>query len=296
LYPLLSTLGAVTKDSFDAWIKSRSDYFLNENDKVDFICDTEAMKDFNKILYPRYGYRLSYEDKDVKKYFPESVYQTEIVSIGSTKEKEQNALYQEMLKKAEEYKQLGLQAKKLVEEMRYRQSTELLKSDSLIEIAQNYLEQGHSVCIFVNYRETLAYLAKKMKTKSLIFGNQDNYGINREKVIEDFQDNKINLVLCMVDAGGQSISLHDLHGGHPRVSLICPTYDSIKLKQVLGRTYRAGSKTTPIMKLVYAAGTVEEKVSETVNKKLSNISALNDGDLMEEDFFKMGERVCEEKN
>jgi len=39
---------------------------------------------------------------------------------------------------------------------------------------------------------------------------------------------------------------------------------------------------------VYAAGTIEEKVAETVNKKLDNIAALNDGDLMEPDLFRLG--------
>jgi hypothetical protein len=39
------------------------------------------------------------------------------------------------------------------------------------------------------------------------------------------------------------------------------------------------------MKLIYAAGTVEEKVSVSVNSKIDNILALNDGDLMETDLF-----------
>ncbi len=42
------------------------------------------------------------------------------------------------------------------------------------------------------------------------------------------------------------------------------------------------------MKLVYAAGTVEEKVADVVNRKLDNIAALNDGDLMEPDLFQLG--------
>jgi hypothetical protein len=39
--------------------------------------------------------------------------------------------------------------------------------------------------------------------------------------------------------------------------------------------------------MVYAAGTVEEKVAERVNEKLDNIAALNDGDLMESDMFNL---------
>jgi hypothetical protein len=50
----------------------------------------------------------------------------------------------------------------------------------------------------------------------------------------------------------------------------------------------------PVLKLVYAAGTIEEKVAQNVNQKLDNISALNDGDLMEPDLFKLGIRREEE--
>jgi hypothetical protein len=42
------------------------------------------------------------------------------------------------------------------------------------------------------------------------------------------------------------------------------------------------------MKLVYAADTVEEKVANSVNRKLDSIAALNNGDLMEPDLFNMG--------
>jgi hypothetical protein len=83
----------------------------------------------------------------------------------------------------------------------------------------------------------------------------------------------------MIDAGGQSISLHDLIGKHQRVSLISPSYQSIKIKQVFGRTRRAGSKTIPIIKLVYAANTIEEKVCARVQEKIKNIDALMDGDI-----------------
>jgi hypothetical protein len=56
-------------------------------------------------------------------------------------------------------------------------------------------------------------------------------------------------------------------------------YHAIALQQIFGRTKRALSKSTPIMKLVYAANTIEEKVAVSVQSKLKNIASLNDGDL-----------------
>jgi superfamily II DNA or RNA helicase len=155
-------------------------------------------------------------------------------------------------------------------------------------MVKEYLYEGMAVCVFVNFRETLRYLSENLQTKSLIFGDQERFGLIRESVIENFQNGVERLILCMTDAGGQSVDLHDLQGRARRISLICPTYNPVALQQVLGRTLRAGSKSTPIMKLVYAAGTIEEKVAETVNRKLDNIAALNDGDLMEPDLFSLG--------
>jgi hypothetical protein len=52
------------------------------------------------------------------------------------------------------------------------------------------------------------------------------------------------------------------------------------LVQVLGRVYRAGAKTPVIQKIVYCAKTWEDKICKTIKRKLSNISGINDGDLM----------------
>ena len=283
---LFQVLHIKTAEEFDTWLLEQG-HFTNQYNTLESLTVLSDMKIINKILYPKYGYRVSYEDPAVKAYFPERVIQTEVVDIGSNLVTEQNRAYSEMMVKAARLKMLGKQAELLVADLRYRQHAELLKVKTLVEMTQEYLYEGMSVVVFVNFRETLRYLAELLQTKSLIFGDQERYGINREQVMEDFQANRERVVLCMVDAGGQSLDLHDLEGGFRRISLICPTYNPVALQQVLGRTYRAGSKSIPIMKLVYAAGTVEEKVSETVNRKLDNIAALNDGDLMEPDLFNL---------
>jgi len=62
-------------------------------------------------------------------------------------------------------------------------------------------------------------------------------------------------------------------------SLISPPQSAKDLKQVLGRIHRAGSKSKAIQKIIYVAGTVEEKTCKSVRKKLNNLSELIDGDL-----------------
>jgi superfamily II DNA or RNA helicase len=284
---LFSVLRVMDEEKFDGWLLEKG-HFVNQYNDLESLTAIDDMKAINKILYPKYGYRVSYEDEEVRKFFPDRVIQTEIVDLGDKSAREQNEAYKAMIAKAEYLRELGKQAEVLVADLRYRQYAELLKVNVLAELAKEYMYEGKYVCVFVNFRETLRYLAEILDTKSLIFGNQEQYGLPRERVIEDFQNGLSRVILCMIDAGGQSLDLHDVNGHGQRISLICPTYDPVKLQQVLGRTLRAGSKTTPIMKLVYAANTVEEKVAETVNGKLDNIAALNDGDLMEPDLFSLG--------
>lgn len=285
---LFSVLKIMDTDKFNRMLKKMGTF--ESHGKQQSLSPVEDMQKISRVLYPRYGHRISYEDPEVKKCFPEAVYNIELITLEQDAVKKHNALYHELTEKIIHYRTLGKIAKEqqadlLVADLRYRQAAELLKVPVMIELIQEYLYEGKSVCVFVNFRETMTHIAKALDTKSLIFGGQDAYKINREQVISDFQSNKSRLIIAMNDAGGTSIDLHDLQGGHQRLSLICPTYNPYTLKQVCGRTYRAGSKTIPIIKLIYAAGTIEQKVAESVNAKIDNIAALNDGDLMSSNLF-----------
>lgn len=283
---LFHVLNIMDRKDFDRWLED-SGHYRNQYNEFESLTAIDDMKKINRMIYPKYGYRISYDDPAVKKHFPGAIIQTEIVDLGIKATEMQNIAYLKMLKLAAEYKEKGKQADLLVADLRYRQYAELLKAEVLCDLVREYLYEGFAVCVFVNFRETLKYMSQALDTKSLLFGGQEGYGLPREKVVEDFQQGRNKVILCMAEAGGQSIDLHDVHGKARRMSLICPTYNPVSLQQVLGRTNRAGSKTSPIMKLVYAAGTVEEKVADVVNRKLDNIAALNNGDLMEPDLFQL---------
>jgi hypothetical protein len=81
-------------------------------------------------------------------------------------------------------------------------------------------------------------------------------------------------------AGNAGIGLHDLNGNHPRATIISPSYSAINLVQALGRIHRAEGKTPCIQKVMFAAGTIEERCCERVQSKLDNLDLLNDGDLV----------------
>lgn len=169
-----------------------------------------------------------------------------------------------------------------------RQRVELLKADTLVELGADFLEQNKSVAIFVNFIETLDYLHKKFSTKmkatktrpaniSIVKGGQTVR--ERQRNIDLFQNNTNHLILLTMQSGRESISLHDQHGGHPRVSLISPSWSAQDLVQALGRIHRAEGKTTCLQYLVYCNGTIEDRICEIIQRKIETINLINDGDL-----------------
>ena len=106
----------------------------------------------------------------------------------------------------------------------------------------------------------------------------------RQRCIDAFQNNKYKVIIAIIQAGGVGISLHDIHGYHPRLSLISPTWTGYDIKQALGRIHRAGAKTPALQRLIFCANTYEDKINDIIKRKLRNIDAINNGDLMGPDF------------
>lgn len=165
----------------------------------------------------------------------------------------------------------------MTEILRARQESELLRIPILTEFTQDLLEEGRSVVIFCNFRNSLDALLSNFKDAVMIWGGQT--AEEREGMIADFQNDANPVMLCQIQSGGVGVSLHDTLGVRPRSSLLCPTYSAIDLKQALGRIHRAGAKSKAIQKIIFAADSIEEKVMKKVRAKLHAIETINDGDI-----------------
>lgn len=168
----------------------------------------------------------------------------------------------------------------LVEMLRARQSAELLKAPGLAEMAMDAVEEGQSVVIFVNFRATLAALQKLMPGLPVIEG--DTSMDERADILRRFGADEVRVVAANLATAGEGLDgLQDLRGEFPRLTLISPGFSAVQIKQALGRVHRANAKTKSIQRIVFAAGTVEERACEAVRAKLANMALLNDGDLEE---------------
>lgn len=166
----------------------------------------------------------------------------------------------------------------LAQLQKLKQEIELRKVPIFIEQANLFLDEGKSVIIFVNYLDTLRILVESLNIKCIISGEYTTE--EKNKSIDVFQSNKEKIIICQIRSGSVGISLHDIHGGHPRAVLINYPDSAADLLQALGRAPRSGAKTPVLQRIIFVANVpYEKRIMRNINRKLSNLSAINDGDL-----------------
>lgn len=209
--------------------------------------------------------------------FPEVHIEAKLFDLEAKYTKEYNEIYAEL-----EYRlATDNNANKFTEMLRARQKAEALKVPLLLDLVQERLDEGLSVVVFLNFLDTLNGLmiglsANEVNNVSTIHGGQSQ--AERDEEIRKFQDNENHVCLCMIQAGGVGISLHDVKQARMRFAYVCPSYSASDVKQALGRIHRAGG-TKAVQVFPLAAGTIEERVYRSIRRKLSNIEALNDSDF-----------------
>lgn len=166
----------------------------------------------------------------------------------------------------------------ITEASHYMQEIELLKVPLAVELARDLVANGQSVGIFVNFSATIKELAARLKTKCIIDGSRDGVR-NRSKHIDSFQAGDDRVILINSEAGGAAVSLPDETGERPRHGLVMLPRSARTFIQLLGRFHRESSKSPCWYHVLLAARTRDEGIFERLNRKISNIDALNDGDI-----------------
>jgi superfamily II DNA or RNA helicase len=267
------------KETFFGWMMNHGMFTrsINGNNILTFSGASYHLYKIHNVIYPDRGHRVT--KNELGDLFPDNTI------IAESYEMDNADKIEKVIKKMrKELRNLQIKKSEDVNEdhpltirLRARQEVELLKVPAFVELAEDAMEEGNSVIIFVNFRETLDALKSRLKTDCAIYGNQKES--ERNKSVDDFQAGSSNIIIVNIQAGGVGIDLHDTLGGYPRYVLVSPTDRSLDLVQCFGRAHRTGGMSKVIQKIIFAAGTVEEKVCENVNMKINNLSALNDGDL-----------------
>lgn len=263
---------------FKMWIrkvkKSKVIYYKDKD-----LTDDEITLDIiHDKVFPHKGSRMKI--KELGDLFPSN--QVISQSYMCANKDEVQKQYDIIKEAFEELKIKELRSNALGKLIRARMKIEMFKLPIMLDIIEEALDSKYSVVIFVNYIDTMNYLAHYFQTDCLINGQQTRQ--DRDDSIENFQSNKSNIIIAIIQAGGVGISLHDIHGDHPRMSIISPTWSGQDMKQALGRIHRANAKTPSLQRIIYCADTYEEQICMLIQQKLTNITAINDRDLIGPEF------------
>ena len=258
-----------TLKEYKRWMRKKIKTLNNKTDDEDI----DTIRVIHSKVFPHKGSRMKIAE--LGDMFPKNnIISQSYLCDNSDEIQEQYELIQDAFEELKEKEKRAFALAKLI---RARMKIEILKIPIMLDLISEGYDGGCSMVIFVNYVDTLEYLCQYLNTDCVIKGEQSME--ERQMNIEEFQNNESRYIIVMIQAGGVGLSLHDIHGGHPRMSIISPTWSGQDMKQVFGRIHRAGSQSACIQKIVYCAKTYEDDISKLIDDKLRNISGINDNDL-----------------
>lgn len=236
----------------------------------------EHLRRINEFLQDR---MVQLTVEDLEKYFGENIVEPTLINLEERDRAEIEAVYAEM---TEEVKKRG-HANPLTEMLRARQRAELLSVPVVRDMVEDSVAEGSNVFVAQSFKDSVHKLAFSLNDLGLRVGviTGDTSKDERNRYVDEFQRDLIQVLVATVGAGGLSISLHRTKPEQrPRTSIVRPTYKADDLTQALGRIYRAGMMIeTVVQRIVLCAGTVEERVYRRLMAKCRNIQTLTNADL-----------------
>jgi len=268
-------LGLHNLRDFYAWCEAHGCY-RNRWDGWEFDGSGETMETIRSQIFPGRGVRIRVAD--LGDAFPATLIDTVLVDVESPAKVEQAhaslAAAFDAIRERSKSDKSG--AEHLTAMLRARQVSETQKLPAVYDMACDALEDGRSVVIGVNFGDSIRSLVKMFGKVPVVTIHGDQTAAERQEAIDLFQANRVHVMILNMAAGGVGVSLHDLHG-RPRTSIACPGEDARLLRQFLGRVWRAGGVSGSVQHIVYARGTVEERVAARQEDKLRRLTVFNDG-------------------
>jgi hypothetical protein len=212
--------------------------------------------------------------------FPTETLGIKLVDLSERDKLEIDSAYAEMSNR------MKTRAKSTMAELgRERERIEFVMAEALAELAEGHVQNGMSVVVFFSFTEPRLRFEAKLQAMGIpvatVCGGQHETATTNERqdAIDAFQRNEVHVAAVMAKAGGAALSLHDIRKERPRVSYTLPAYEADLIRQCLGRIRRCeGTHATQFF--VIAAGTIQERVAASLERKLGNMAALNESDLI----------------
>ncbi|WP_449538004.1 DEAD/DEAH box helicase [Ferdinandcohnia sp. Marseille-Q9671] len=258
--------------------------------------DQETIADLQRLIKP-FLLRRTKNDEAVALNLPDKLEQKEFCPLTV----EQASIYEQLVKDTlQQVEQLaGIQRKGLIlkmlgqlkqvcdhpalylkEEAPTNIDERSAKMEKLLELVDHIRDQDESCLIFTQYiqmGEMIQDVLQKRYNESVLFLNGSIPKVQRDKMIDGFQDRDYNILILSLKAGGTGLNLTEAN----HVIHYDRWWNPAVENQATDRAYRIGQKRFVHVHKLIATGTLEEKIDEMLEKKQS----LNDEIITSENWI-----------
>jgi SNF2 family DNA or RNA helicase len=159
------------------------------------------------------------------------------------------------------------------------------KFDTVLQDMENVLSEGHKILVFSSFVRHLNLYAEELRKKRIHFAILTGASINREKIVNSFQDDPENKIfLISLKAGGVGLNLT----AADYVFILDPWWNPASEMQALNRAHRIGQKKSVFVYRYITSNSIEEKIVRLQEKKsrladtfISSNNPLKDLDIQQ---------------
>ncbi len=149
------------------------------------------------------------------------------------------------------------------------------KLDTLFELVDEVLDEGHKVLVFSQFTKLLGLVRKRLDEREIDYAYLDGQTRKRGEVVDRFQtDPSCNLFLISLKAGGVGLNL--TAAGY--VFLLDPWWNPAVEAQAIDRTHRIGQTQPVFAYRLIAQDTVEDKILQLQRSKRQLADAILEGE------------------
>lgn len=169
----------------------------------------------------------------------------------------------------------------LVENLRYRQKSSLLKVDAMVDAIEDWVEGGNQVYVSCEFMETIDRYKEKLEAKKITVAELSGRNADENERTQErmrFQKGEAKVILCTVVSG---ISLHaneilpdgSKASNNTRITLINDIRSNPNdAEQSLGRAHRDGENS--VAYFPYLEKTIDEKIVQSFSNKVANMKSM----------------------
>ena len=138
------------------------------------------------------------------------------------------------------------------------------KFDTVIQDMESVISEGHKILVFSSFVKHLDLYANELRKKRIRFTILTGASINREKIVNNFQNDPGNKVfLISLKAGGVGLNLT----AADYVFILDPWWNPASEMQAMSRAHRIGQDKSVFVYRYITSNSIEEKITRLQEKK-----------------------------